>query len=418
MPAAFTPFAEPTRRVSAAWITVFATAWLGIWMAQLTPIQLLLPQEIDALLTTTDWTESVVAFGIISAIAGVCALIVFPLTGALSDRTTSRFGRRKPWIAAGTVLFAASLVALGLQSSLVGIGICWSLAISGFCMASAAITATIADQVPVEQRGFVSAWVSAPQAIGTLLGIVLVVFLGLSLIQGYLLVAGLLVVLVLPFLLLTRDERLPTVLRPPFRPRMLITGLWINPRKHPDFAWTLVSRVLVNLGNALGTTLLLYFLLYGLSRGETAEDDLLVLTLIYLVFFTASALVFGRVSDRLRQRKAFVYVAAYLQALAALLLALVPDFTVALVAAGFLGVGYGSFMAVDQALATQVLPDRHTRGKDLGIMNVALAVPQAFGPLVGAMLVAATGGFAGLFIASAIVAVLGGLAVLPVKSVR
>ncbi|MBA4246679.1 MAG: MFS transporter [Microbacterium sp.] len=418
MPAAFTPFAEPTRRVSAAWITVFATAWLGIWMAQLTPIQLLLPQEIDALLTTTDWTESVVAFGIISAIAGVCALIVFPLTGALSDRTTSRFGRRKPWIAAGTVLFAASLVALGLQSSLVGIGICWSLAISGFCMASAAITATIADQVPVEQRGFVSAWVSAPQAIGTLLGIVLVVFLGLSLIQGYLLVAGLLVVLVLPFLLLTRDERLPAVLRPPFRPRMLITGLWINPRKHPDFAWTLVSRVLVNLGNALGTTLLLYFLLYGLNRGETAEDDLLVLTLIYLVFFTASALVFGRVSDRLRQRKAFVYVAAYLQALAALLLALVPDFTVALVAAGFLGVGYGSFMAVDQALATQVLPDRHTRGKDLGIMNVALAVPQAFGPLVGAMLVAATGGFAGLFIASAIVAVLGGLAVLPVKSVR
>ncbi len=418
MPAAFTPFAEPTRRVSAAWITVFATAWLGIWMAQLTPIQLLLPQEIDALLTTTDWTESVVAFGIISAIAGVCALIVFPLTGALSDRTTSRFGRRKPWIAAGTVLFAASLVALGLQSSLVGIGICWSLAISGFCMASAAITATIADQVPVEQRGFVSAWVSAPQAIGTLLGIVLVVFLGLSLIQGYLLVAGLLVVLVLPFLLLTRDERLPTVLRPPFRPRMLITGLWISPRKHPDFAWTLVSRVLVNLGNALGTTLLLYFLLYGLNRGETAEDDLLLLTLIYLVFFTASALVFGRVSDRLRQRKAFVYVAAYLQALAALLLALVPDFTVALVAAGFLGIGYGSFMAVDQALATQVLPDRHTRGKDLGIMNVALAVPQAFGPLVGAMLVAATGGFAGLFIASAVVAVLGGLAVLPVKSVR
>ena len=417
-PPAFNPFAEPTRRVSASWIAVFATAWLGIWMAQLTPIQLLLPQEIDALLTTTDWTESVVAFGIISAIAGVCALIVFPLTGALSDRTTSRFGRRKPWIAAGTVLFAASLIALGLQSSLVGIGICWSLAISGFCMTSAAITATIADQVPVEQRGFVSAWVSAPQAIGTLLGIVLVVFLGLSLIQGYLLVAGLLVVLVLPFLLLSRDEVLPAVLRPPFRPRMLITGLWISPRKHPDFAWTLISRVLVNLGNALGTTLLLYFLLYGLNRGETAEDDLLLLTLIYLVFFTAAALVFGRVSDRLRQRKVFVYIAAYLQALAALLLALVPDFSVALVAAGFLGVGYGSFMAVDQALATQVLPDRHTRGKDLGIMNVALAVPQAFGPLVGAMLVAATGGFIGLFLASAVIAVLGGLAVLPVRSVK
>ncbi|UTT63085.1 MFS transporter [Microcella humidisoli] len=417
-PPAFTPFAEPTRRVSARWIALFATAWLGIWMAQLTPVQLLLPQEIDALASGDDWTQSVVAFGIISAIAGACALIVFPLTGALSDRTTSRFGRRKPWILAGTLVFAGSLVALGLQTSLVGIGVAWALAISGFCMASAGITATIADQVPVEQRGFVSAWVSAPQAIGTVLGIVLVLILGLGLLGGYVLVAGLLVVLVLPFLLGVRDEALPRILRPKFRPGMLVTGLWISPRKHPDFAWTLVSRVLVNIGNALGTTLLLYFILYGLGRTETAEDDLLLLTAVYLVFFTAAALGFGRLSDRFGQRKPFVYVAAYLQAIAALLLAIAPDYTIAMVAAAFLGIGYGSFMAVDQALATQVLPDRHTRGKDLGIMNVALAVPQAVAPLLGALLVAAAGGFTALFIASAVAATLGGLAVLPVRSVR
>jgi MFS family permease len=417
-PPAFTPFAEPTRRVSARWIALFATAWLGIWMAQLTPIQLLLPQEVDALASGEDWTQSVVAFGIISAIAGACALVVFPLTGALSDRTTSRFGRRKPWILAGTLLFAASLVALGLQTTLVGIGVFWSLAISGFCMASAGITATIADQVPVEQRGFVSGWVSAPQAIGTVLGLALVLILGVGLLGGYVLVAGLLVVLVLPFLLGVRDEALPHVLRPPFRPGMLVSGLWISPRAHPDFAWTLVSRVLVNIGNALGTTLLLYFILYGLGRTETAEDDLLLLTAVYLVFFTASALGFGRLSDRFGQRKPFVYVAAYLQALAALLLAVVPDYTIAMVAAAFLGIGYGSFMAVDQALATQVLPDRHTRGKDLGIMNVALAVPQAVAPLLGALLVAAAGGFTALFVASAIAATLGGLAVLPVRSVR
>ncbi|MFN4000590.1 MFS transporter [Microcella sp.] len=417
-PPAFTPFAEPTRRVSARWIALFATAWLGIWMAQLTPVQLLLPQEIDALASGDDWTQSVVAFGIISATAGACALIVFPLTGALSDRTTSRFGRRKPWIVAGTLLFAASLIALGLQTSLVGIGVAWSLAISGFCMASAGITATIADQVPVEQRGFVSAWVSAPQAIGTVLGIVLVLILGLGLFGGYVLVAGLLVVLVLPFVLGVRDEALPRILRPKFRPGMLVTGLWISPRQHPDFAWTLVSRVLVNIGNALGTTLLLYFILYGLGRTETAEDDLLLLTAVYLVFFTAAALGFGRLSDRFGQRKPFVYVAAYLQAIAALLLAVAPDYTIAMVAAAFLGIGYGSFMAVDQALATQVLPDRHTRGKDLGIMNVALAVPQAVAPLLGALLVAAAGGFTALFIASAVAATLGGLAVLPVRSVR
>lgn len=81
---------EPDARVSARWLTAFATAWLGIWMAQLTPIQLLLPDQVDSLLNQGDspdgWISSVVAFGIISGIAGVCALMADPVAGALSDR--------------------------------------------------------------------------------------------------------------------------------------------------------------------------------------------------------------------------------------------------------------------------------------------------------------------------------------------
>lgn len=418
LPAAFTPFAEPRRKVSAGWIALFATAWLGIWMAQLAPIQLLLPRQIDELLTTTDWVSSVVAFGIISGIAGACALIVYPLTGALSDRTTSRFGRRRPWIFIGTLLFAIALFLLGAQTSLVGVGIFWSLAISGFCIASAAITATISDQVPVNQRGFVSGWVSAPQAVGIVLGLALVLFLALTTFAGYALMAVLLIALVVPFVLLLPDEALPRVLRAPFSFDSLIRGFWINPIRFPDFGWTLLGRILVNLGNALGTTLLLYFLEYGLGRGAGAEDDLLVITMIYLVFFVTAALGFGKLSDRIGQRKVFVYAAAYLQALAALLLAFVPALSVAMVAAGLLGLGYGCFMAVDQALATQVLPDSHSRGKDLGIMNIATAVPQAFAPLLGAFVVASLGGFTALFICSAIAAALGGLAILPIKGVR
>ena len=418
LPAAFTPFAEPRRRVSAGWIALFATAWLGIWMAQLTPIQLLLPQQIDELFTTTDWVSSVVAFGIISGIAGACALIVYPLTGALSDRTTSRFGRRRPWILVGTLVFAISLFLLGIQTTITGVGVFWALALSGFCVVSAAITATISDQVPVNQRGFVSGWVSAPQALGTVLGIVLVLTLVLTTFIGYALMSVLLIVLVLPFLLRVPDEVLPLVLRAPFTLGSLVRGFWINPIRFPDFGWTLLGRILVNLGNALGTTLLLYFLMYGLGVGKAAEDDLLILTMIYLVFFIAAALGFGKLSDRIGQRKVFVYAAAYLQGLAALLLAFVPAFPVAVVAAGLLGFGYGCFMAVDPALATQVLPDSHSRGRDLGIMNIATAVPQAFAPLLGAFIVAAVGGFTALFICSAIAAALGGLAILPIKSVR
>jgi MFS family permease len=411
---------EPTRLVSASWIALFATAWFGIWMAQLTPVQLLLPQQVEAHVLSDNWVDKVVAFGIISGIAGVCALVAYPLTGALSDRTISRFGRRRPWILGGALLFAASLVVLGLQETMVGIGILWSLAIIGFCMLTSALTATISDQVPVGQRGFVSGWLSAPQAVGTIAGLLLVITLGLSQFLGYTLMAVLLVVLVLPFILRIPDAVLPKEDRPPFTTRALIQGFWISPRQFPDFGWTLLSRILVNFGNAFGTSLLLYFLQDGLgfASGDPAQDALLVLTLIYMVFVIVASLGLGKLSDRLGRRKMFVFMASALQAIAALMLAFVPTFEVAMVAAGFLGLGYGCFLSVDQALATQVLPYAAARGKDLGIMNIATTVPQAIAPLLGSFIVAALVGFQGLFLIAAIAALVGGLAVIPVRSVR
>jgi MFS family permease len=446
-PVTRSPFSEPTRRVGGGWIALFATAWLGIWMAQLTPIQLLLPQQVEDVVHGHLWTDNVLAFGIISGIAGFFALITFPLTGALSDRTTSRFGRRRPWIFAGVLVFAVSLVILSVQTNIVGVGIFWSTSIIGFCIASAATTATLSDQVPVGQRGFVSGWISAPQAIGTILGILLVTTVWASTAAeqafGYPLVAILLIVLSIPFIATLPDQ----VIRKDQRPRggflTILQGFWINPVKHPDFGWTLLGRILVNLGNALGTTLLLYFLQFDLLHDDKhaqndAKNDLLVLTAIYLVFFVLAALICGRISDRIGRRKVFVYIAAYLQAIAALMLTFVPDLNIAFVAAGLLGLGYGCYMAVDQALATQVLPDAHSRGKDLGIMNIATAVPQAVGPLLGALVVllfanlatagaassaaiTKTGeqaGFAGLFVASGVLAILGGVAMIPIKSVK
>lgn len=386
-------------------------------MAQLTPIQLLLPLQVDAAVAPDNWIESVVAFGVISGAAGMCALVVFPVTGALSDRTTSRFGRRRPWIAAGTVLFSASLGLLGFQSDIVAVGIVWCFALSGFCMLTAALTAVISDQVPVSQRGTVSGWMSAPQAIGIILGVALVTFLMLGQLVGYLVVAVALVLLVIPFLLALTDVVLPSGARPPLTRRSFLAGFWIDPRTHPDFGWTLLGRVLVNLGNALGTTMLLYFLSFGLKI-EQPEDGLLGLTLVYMVFVILASVVLGSLSDRLGRRKSFVFVAAALQGLAALVLAFVPSFDAALVAAGMLGIGYGCFLSVDQALATQVLPAPEDRGKDLGIMNIATAVPQACAPLLGAAVVAATGGFTALFVTAGAAALLGAIAIVPVRSVR
>jgi MFS family permease len=418
-------FDEPVRRVPGRWIAGFAVAWLGIWMAQLTPVQLLLPEQIDAIAPQGDGVESVVAFGIISGVAGAFALLVYPLAGALSDRTTSRFGRRRPWILGGALVFAGALVLLGLQTTLVGVGVFWVLTIVGFCVLTAALTAMISDQIPVGQRGLASAWISAPQAIGLILGVLLVVALELTVLLGYLVVAVLLLALVVPFLLIAPDARLDRADRPAFSARTLVGGFWISPIRYPDFAWTLLGRILVNIGNALGTTLLLFFLIYGLGSTD-ADTDLLILIVVYTVFIVASSLVVGHWSDRLARRKPFVVFSAGMQAIAALLLAFVPEYGVALVASAFLGLGYGAFLSVDQALATQVLPDATARGKDLGVMNIATTVPQAVAPLLGAGIVALiaglTGavatGFVGLFVISGIVTILGALAVLPVKGVR
>lgn len=407
-----TVLTEPERRVGPRWISLFALAWLGIWLAQLTPIQLLLPTQVDRELHPAHWIDSVVAFGIVSGCAGLCAVLAYPLTGMLSDRTVSRFGRRRPWIVIGVIIFAGSLTLLGAQHSIVGIGIFWCLALTGFCVVTAALTAMISDQVPVDQRGLVSGWMSAPQAIGIIVGLVLVTALALGQFAGYLLTAVLLVVLVIPFVSFVHEPPSTALARG----RSGISDFWISPRAHPDFGWTLLSRVLVNIGNAFGTTLLLYFLQFGLGDGSAA-DDLVVLSGIYMVFVLLSAVSFGKLSDVLGRRKIFVFIAASLQAVAALLLAFLPSLGVAMVAAGFLGFGFGSFLSVDQALATQVLPSAADRGKDLGIMNIAYAVPQAFAPLIGAGIVALTGGFTVLFLVAGAAALLGAFSVVPVKAV-
>jgi MFS family permease len=409
-------FAEPTRKVPARWIAFFAIAWLGIWMAQLAPVQYSLPTQVQATLKTTYWVDNVVTFGIISGISGVCALIAYPLTGALSDRTTSRFGRRRPWILVGALVFALALVLLGLQTSIVAIGVFWCIALIGFCIMTAALTATISDQVPVNQRGYVSGWLSAPQAIGLVLGVLLVTVLITGLFLGYVALAILLVILVIPFLFLP-DAVLARELKEKMTARGVLQSLWISPREHPDFGWTLLSRILVNFGNALGTALLLYFLEFGL-HDKNASDDLLVLILIYMVFVVLASLIVGRLSDQLGRRKIFVFTASALQGIAALMLAFFPVLPVAMVGGALLGLGYGCFLSVDQALATQVLPDPESRGKDLGIMNIATAVPQAVAPLLGAGVVALFSGFVGLFVLSGIFAFAGALAVARVKSVR
>jgi MFS family permease len=176
-----------------------------------------------------------------------------------------------------------------------------------------------------------------------------------------------------------------------------------------DFAWLLAGRLTVNIGNALGTGLLLFFLLYGLHRdAATAEDELLLLILVYTLFVVVSSVVSGRISDRTGRRLPFVVWPAVIQGLASIILVVAPSLTSAMIAAALLGVGYGAYMSVSLALGTDLLPRAEDHARDLGFVNVSASLGQLIGPLLGAGLVALVGGFWLLFLVGGILSIIGG----------
>ncbi|MGZ4506104.1 MAG: MFS transporter [Blastococcus sp.] len=402
----------PVDRVGRAWTTRFALVWLGLWAAQLAPVQLLLPLQ----LADADPAHKVRDFGLVNGAAGLAALVALPVFGALCDRTRSRWGRRRIWVAGGVVVYVAGLLLTGAAGSWGAVAATWVIAQLGMYAAMAGLTATIADQVPPGQRGAISAAIYGPQAVGIVLGLGVVAALGGATGPGYLALAVLLAATALPWVLRSRDV-VPTA---GHRPRSLASALadtWRAPTRHPDYAWAFGGRLLVNLGNALGTTYLLYFLTDGLKVADP-EGSLLVLTLVYLVATVAATWGGGVLSDRTGRRRIFVGGAAALQAMACALLVIAPSWPSALAAGLLLGAGYGAYTSVDQALVTQVLPDARTVAGELGVMNVAAVAPQALAPLLASLVIAELGGYGVLFGTAGLITVLGAVSVARIRSVR
>jgi MFS family permease len=196
----------------------------------------------------------------------------------------------------------------------------------------------------------------------------------------------------------------------------MLAGMWVSPRRYPDFAWAFVTRFLVQLGNALGTLYLLYFLADRVHYPDPATG-LLILILVYTAALTATTVFAGIRSDRSGRRKVYVVWSGLVMAVAAVLIAAWPTWPVAIVAAGVMGAGYGVYVAVDAALITQVLPKATDRAKDLGVVNIASSAPQVLGPALSAPIVVHLGGYPTLYAVTAVVTILGSIFVLRIRTV-
>jgi hypothetical protein len=139
---------------------------------------------------------------------------------------------------------------------------------------------------------------------------------------------------------------------------------------------------------------------------------------VYTVFVVAASIFAGAISDRSGHHVALTVAAAIVQGVAALLIAALPGFETTLAAAALLGIGYGAYMSVGLALATDLLPFPDDSARDLGIVNVSAALGQLLGPVLGAGLVALVGGFWLLFVVGGALSIVGGLMTLAIGKRR
>lgn len=387
-------------------MTSMVVSYAGALIALLVPVNLLLTLHLSAMVGKDHVAG---ALGLVTGCGAVAAMVVNPLAGRISDRTRLRFGRRRTWILFGGLTGAVLVTATGFTTELWQVVVAWCLVQAMVNFQLATTGALMADQVPADRRGALSGMLGFTVALSPLLGLAAV-----SAVSGWLqwFVLGLLAAAcaVLAVVLL-RDPRQAAGERPPLSLRSLLSTYWLNPRRHPAFGWAWAVRFLVTCaGSAFA-----YNGVYLLQRMDVSEDRLsgLVLTLstLYVGLGACASLAGGVLSDRFRRQKPFVILAAALSAVGLLTLATAQSMPLVYVATAISALGAGVFLSVDVALSTRMLPNSADVGKDFAVLNLANTLPQSLVPFAAPALLA-IGGFPALYVALAVLGVLGGLCVL------
>ncbi|MFC8344816.1 MFS transporter [Streptomyces sp. NPDC057280] len=405
---------EPVERVGRGWTAALSLANVAIWVGWYGPLQILLARQAEDFAPGTGMSKETLLAWVTGA-GAVVSLAANPFFGALSDRTTARWGRRTPWIVAGAGGGFLSLLLLAGAGGLWLMTLGWCLVQLTLNASFAAVTAAVPDRVPRLQRGSVGGWLGAAQVLGAVAGTGLATAAG-GIAAGYAACAVFALAGVLPYVLRYPDLRLPAADRPPWHGRSFARGFWLSPRRYPDFGWAWLTRFLINLSNALVILYLLYYLRDRLHHDDP-EQGVLILTAVNSVTLLGTVVVGGVWSDRVGRRKPFVRWSGALMAAATALLAAWQTWTGAIVVAALLGLALGVFMSVDFALMTDVLPKALDRGKDLGVINVANALPQVAAPAVAAPIVTHLGGYRVLYLVAAVIGLAGAVFVDRIRGV-
>ena len=418
-----TPEAVLSREASAAhrvgwrFMALYVLAFMGTNLVFLAPLLVTLPLKIDALVGIDR------APGSLALVAGIGALVAMfgnPFFGRMSDRTTSRLGMRRPWMVMGLAggCFGILLVAVAPNIPVVLVG--WCVAQLFFNALLAAQVAVLPDQVPPAQRGMVAGVLGVCLPVAAVSGTLLVKLFAGNQLATFLVPCGLGGFFILLFAVAMNDRRLAATDRPPWSLREFAGTFYVKPRTSPDFAWAFASRFMFLMAYAFLATYQVYYLLdkLGSARADVPQQ-IFVGTLVQAAVVIAASLIGGRLSDRIGRRKTFVFAASIVYGIALFLIATATNFSVFLVGMAISGVGFGVYFAVDLALVADVLPHRDDVGKDLGVFNIAGALPFSVAPAIAPVILAlGNGSYAVLYTVAGACAVIGAVAIRRVKGVR
>ncbi|HEY5845410.1 MAG TPA: MFS transporter [Microlunatus sp.] len=394
-------------RVGWRFVVPYVVAMVAMWMCFNAPSQVLIGQQLIVL----DEANKERNLAIVLSVGAIISLVANPLFGMLSDRSRSRRGRRRPFLLGGAIGTCLGLALLAVAPNVAVLLLGWSLVQGSLNCYLAAIIAIIPDRVPATQRALVSGLAGLSQVIGTVAGVGLTNVMPTT-VAKYALLGAVLGLAVLGLCLAYHDRPWTGA-----RPAWPTIAQFFGSLGHRDFALAWLTRGLVTLGYSLGTTYLLFFLRDRVGLADPA-GGVFIANLVAAGALLVTVFVGGILSDRTGRRKIFVIISTVVIAAGLTLLALVPTWPGTLASAGLLGGGFGVYLAVDLALITEVLPSVEDSGRDLGIVNIALTLPQTFAPVVSALFVTRLGGYAPLFATAALVTLVSAVLVTFIRGVR
>ncbi len=375
----------------AAWpgLAALSSLWLA-WNAQwLTIAPILIPQAVATLVHNHPelWSGLTVAAG------SVVALVITPIAGALSDRSSNPRGRRRGFLIAGVLGSCAALLALGwaISASLVALAAAYLMLQFWWNWGAGPFAGLIPDTVAPGQRAQASGWLNALGIVGAIVGSIAMFTYRAGTYPWPVIAVWITLSLACLAVTLVRvHEPLPAT-PPPWRGLSSFARSFLLPlADNRNFYWVLITRLLNNMGVWSVFTFLVLYLRFVVGLAENAATQLMsVLTGVGAVLAIIASLIAARLIGRMGV-VAVVRRASWVMAVAAAgyaCVAFAPQLWLVVVLVLVFGIANGVFGAADWALALAVLPAGRDAGKDMGIWHVCLVLPQIIAPITTGVLI-------------------------------